>query len=222
VDGATGEGGGGGGCSATFKLCDDFEGAAPGSATSAWMFQTNGGYKIALDTTQAHSGTNSVHATKNIAGGGFAYMLETKTFPATDYWVRVWMRFMAPGGGDHEVFAGSVDKTPFTQAGEMMRPLNDMGGGTVAMNIRSTDAVADSGKMIPMGTWNCYEWHETATQVDLYLDSTKIATAMGGRWNGLGANFSAMVLGVESYGPGKPADVWIDDVAVDTTQVGCK
>ncbi len=225
TEGGSGEGGGGEGgtgcAAANYALCDDFEGVAPGGAGSAWTFQTNGGYMIALDKTQAHSGQNSVHATKNTAGGGFAYMLETKTFTATDFWGRAWIRFMAPGGGDHEVFAGIVDQTPFSQNGEMMRFLNDMGGGTLAMNIRSTDAVADSMMQIPMGMWNCYEWHQTPTAADLYIDGKMIATAMGGQWTGLKATFKAMVLGVESYSAGQPADVWFDDVAVNTTQIGC-
>jgi hypothetical protein len=219
-----GEGGGEGGtgcAAANYTLCDDFEGVAPGATGSAWTFQTNGGYTIALDMTQAHSGKNSVHATKNTAGGGFAYMLETKTFPATDFWGRAWIRFIAPKGGDHEVFAGIVNMTPFTESGEMMRFLNDMGGGTLAMNIRSSDAVADSMMQIPMSMWNCYEWHQTPTAAYLYIDGKMIATAMGGQWGGLGTMFTAMVLGVESFGAGPAADVWYDDVAVNMTQIGC-
>jgi hypothetical protein len=220
MDGATGEGGGGGaGCAGkNYTLCDDFEGAAPNTAGSDWTFITKGGYTVALDTTQFHSGKNSVRATFT-AGAGYAYISETKTFPATDWWVRAYMRFMAPKGG-HQVFAGS-DTSANEAMGNQMRPLNDMGGGTIAMNIRDTDKVADSGKMIPMGMWNCYEWHQTATTVDLYLDGTKIATATGAGWAGLGNTYIANVLGAERFEGGAAGDVWIDDVAVNMTQIGC-
>ena len=218
ADGPSGEGGGGGAGCAAAKLCDDFEGAAPGAAGSAWTFIMNGGYTIALDTTQAHSGKNSVHATFT-AAKGYAYISETMTFPATDFWVRAYMRFMAPKGG-HQVFAGT-DTAMNEATGDQMRPLNDMGGGTIAMNIRSTDKVADSGKPIPMGTWNCYEWHQTTTTVDLYLDGTKIGTATGAGWAGLATPYVATVIGAERFEGGPMGDVWIDDVAINGTQVGC-
>jgi Cip1-like, core domain len=177
-----------------------------------------GGYTIAIDTTQAHSGKNSVHATFT-AAAGYAYISETKTFPATDFWGRAFMRFMAPPGG-HQVFAGS-DTAMDEATGDQMRYMNDM-GGMLTMNIRSTDAVAKSTKALPMGTWNCYEWHQTTTMADLYMDGAMIGTAMGAGFKGLATPYVAMVLGGERFGGGVAGDVWIDDVAVDTAQIGCK
>jgi hypothetical protein len=218
TDDASGEGGAG--CAAAnVKLCDDFEGVAPNAAGSAWTFVMNGGYTIAVDTTVAHSGKNSVHANFG-AAGGYAYMSETKTFPATDWWGRAWMRFMAPGGG-HQVFAGAVSMTPFTQQGEMMRYLNDNGGNTFSMNIRSTDKVANSTAAIPVGMWNCYEWHHTATAATIYIDGKMVLAVQGAGWNGLASTYVAMVLGAERFGGGKTGDVWIDDVAVGSAQIGC-
>jgi hypothetical protein len=179
----------------------------------------NGGYTIALDTTQFHSGKNSVHATFT-AAAGYAYISETKTFPATDFWGRAFMRFMAPPGG-HQVFAGA-DTNMNEAMGDQVRYLNDMGGGTINMNIRGGDNVAASGKPLPMGTWNCYEWHQTTAMVDLYMDGAKIDTATVAMFKGLAMPFVAMVLGGERFGAGKAGDVWIDDVAVDTAQIGCK
>jgi hypothetical protein len=202
------------GCSAgKYTLCDDFEGVAPNTAGSPWTFINKGGYVVELVTTQAHSGTHSVHATF-AAGAGYAYISESKTFPATDWWARVYMRFTAPKGG-HQVFAGG-DTNMAEASGEQVRFLNDLGGGTVAMNRRSDDQVVNSKMAIPMGTWNCYEWHETSNGLHVFVDSQELLTST---W--MEPTFVAMVLGAERFEGGPAGDVWIDDVVVNTKQVGC-
>jgi len=217
-DGSSASPDGGASCAtAGYKLCDDFEGAAPGAATSDWTIIKNG-YTMTVDTTQSHSGTHSMHANFG-GGGGYAYIMETKTFPATDWWGRAWMRFMAPKGG-HQVFAGS-DTNIMEPQGNQMRYLNDTGGGTFVMNMREGDNTVDSHVAIPVGTWNCYEWHQTPTAVDLFIDGKMAGTATGQPFKGLSETYVSMVLGAERFGGGAAGDVWIDDVAVNSTQIGC-
>ena len=205
-----------GGCAAAgYQLCDDFEGAAPGDAASAWTFIKKGAYTIAVDTTQAHSGTHSVHATAT-AAAGYAYIQETKTFPATDFWVRAYLRLVAPPGG-HEVFAGA-DTNMDEGAGDQVRFLNSLGGG-IATNRRAGDRTVTSKTAIPMNSWDCYEWHETPDGVHVFLNGQAVPDA---DWLGAQPVFVALVFGVERFGGGKAGDIWIDDVAVNSTQVGCK
>src|SRR5580658_5639483 len=100
---------GGGDCAtAGYQLCDDFEGVAAGAAGSVWTID-NKGYTVETVTTQAHSGTHSVHV-QSTGSSGLGYIVESMTFPATDFWGRAYLMFMAPGSG-HEVFA-AMDSTP--------------------------------------------------------------------------------------------------------------
>jgi len=215
ASGAGGSAGGGAVGCAAMQLCDDFEGAPPGDAASAWKIIKNGGYALETVTTQAHSGTHSVHAMAT-AGSGYAYIEETKTFPAMDFWGRAFMRFQAPSGG-HEVFAG-LDTNANEAQGEQVRLLNNLGGGKVSTNRRSNDNSKTSSTSIPMGTWFCYEWHETPNELHIFLDGKEL-TDVGEPW--VEPAFVSLVLGFERFSGGMPGDVWIDDVAINSTQVGC-
>jgi hypothetical protein len=196
------------------QLCDDFEGPAPGTSGSAWTIIKNG-YVVETVTTQAHSGTHSVHviATGN---GGYGYIEETKTFPATDWWGRAFLRIQAPSGG-HEVFAGA-DTNVSEPSGDQVRFLNNLGGGKVSTNRRVDDHGGTSSTSIPMGSWFCYEWHETPTALSIFLDG-KALTDVDQAWTE--PTFVSLVLGFERFGGGTPGDIWIDDVAVNSAQIGC-
>ena len=202
------------GCGA-YQLCDDFAGAAPGAAGSAWTYIMKG-YTVTLDTTQAHSGTHAVHATAT-AGGGYAYIMESKTFPATDFWLRTYLRIMAAGGG-HTVFLGA-DTNLNEAMGDQVRYLNNNGGnGKISTNSRSKDTFSSDATAIPMGSWFCYEVHQTPTGADIFFNGQALPAA---RWNNPEPTFVALVLGIERFGGGQPGDVWIDDVAINSTQIGC-
>ncbi|HEY1533424.1 MAG TPA: hypothetical protein VGF76_05385, partial [Polyangiaceae bacterium] len=211
--GSGGSSGGGASC-ASYTLCDDFEGAAPDDAASAWKIIKNG-YTVETVTTQAHSGTHSVHVMAT-ASGGYGYISETKTFPATDFWGRAYMRIVAPSSG-HEVFAG-LDTNLMEPQGEQVRLLNNTGGGNIVTNRRSDDMSKGSAAKIPMSTWFCYEWHETPSKLSIYLDGKEL-TDVDENW--VEPTFVAFVLGFERFGGGTAGDIWIDDVAVNSAQIGC-
>jgi hypothetical protein len=211
--GSGGSSGGGASC-ASYTLCDDFEGAAPDDAASAWKIIKNG-YTVETVTTQAHSGTHSVHVAAT-ANGGYGYISETKTFPATDFWGRAFLRLVAPSSG-HEVFV-AADTSMMEPSGDQMRYLNNTGGGGIITNARGNDKSYGGGTKIPMSTWFCYEWHQTPTEVHVYLDSKEVTDAKRTEPE---LSLVAMVLGFERFGGGTAGDIWIDDVAVNSAQVGC-
>jgi hypothetical protein len=216
--GSSGRGGSGGGAScatAGYQLCDDFEGAPPGDAASAWTIIKNGGYAVETVTTQAHSGTHSVHAMAT-ASSGYAYISESKTFPATDFWGRAYLRIAAPSSG-HEVFLGA-DSNTNEASGDQIRYLNNTGGGNIVTNRRVGDMSKGSATKIPMSTWFCYEWHETPTELHVYLDGKEL-TDVAEMW--AEPTLVAIVIGFERFGGGTPGDIWIDDVAINSAQVGC-
>ena len=209
---------------ADYLLCDDFEGAAPGAAGSKFTMDTKGGYIVEPVTTQSHSGTHSIHV-HSPGGGGLGYIVETATFtPAiTDFWGRAYLMFMAAGSG-HEVFA-AMDTTLSDSQGDQIRMLNDMGDGKMATNRRTGDHSME-GSAIPMGTWFCFEWHQSPTALTIYLNGTDLTGA--DETYGNGSPFGSpptlvdMRIGFERFDSGTGGDIWIDDVAVNSTQIGCK
>jgi hypothetical protein len=212
------EGGGSTNCAtAGYLLCDDFEGAAPGAAGSKFTMDTKGGYVVETVTTQSHSGTHSIHV-NSPGGSGLGYIVETATFtPAiTDFWGRAYLRFMANGSG-HEVFVAMDDSTSDSN-GEQVRMFNDMGDGKIATNRRSDDQEKESSQAIPMGQWFCFEWHETPTELRIYFNGQDLTVA-DETWTE--PKLADLRLGFERFDSGTGGDVWIDDVAVNSTQIGC-
>lgn len=209
AEGESGEAGGACGSSGV-EICDDFEGVAAGATGSAWTID-NDGYTVETVTTMAHSGTHSVHVmAKGISGHG--YIVETKTFPATDFWGRAYLLLQAPPSG-HEVFVafdGAND--------EQVRVLNDLGSGKIATNRRSDDQSKQSSQAYPMGTWACYEWHETPTELHVYFQGKELTDA-DEMWTE--ATLSLLRLGFERFDTGTGGDIYIDDVAVGSSQIGC-
>jgi hypothetical protein len=199
------------GCSsAGDQLCDDFEGVQPGATGSVWTID-NMGYTVETVTTMHHSGTHSVHvAAKGVSGRG--YIVETKTFPATDFWGRAYLLLQAPGSG-HEVFL-AFDGA----ANEQVRVLNDLGSGKIATNRRSDDQSKQSSQAYPMGTWACYEWHETPTGLHVYLQGKELLDA-DETWTE--APLTDLRIGFERFDMGTGGDIYIDDVAVSSSQIGC-
>jgi hypothetical protein len=213
--GGAGGGSGGGGstdCSA-IKLCDDFEGGPLGMGTSPWKTQSGGGYTLELVTDQAHSGTHSVHISAPTTTGS-AHIQETKTFPATDFWGRSFLRFKAPSGGHQMFIAMAVP-------GDQVRILNMLGNSAqVRQNLQSSDVFKASTTTIPMEKWFCYEWHANASGVHVYLDGTELTDAAA-TWSG--ATGTSLLIGYQRFQAGTAAgEIWIDDVAINTAQIGCK
>jgi hypothetical protein len=202
----------GAGCAASgYALCDDFEGAEAGATGSAWTIDTAGGYTVETVTTMAHSGTHSVHVmAKGVSGHG--YIVETKTFPATDFWGRAYLLLQAPPSG-HEVFLAFDGNND-----EQVRVLNDLGSGKIATNRRSDDHSMQSSQAYPMGTWACYEWHETPTELHLYFQGKELTDA-DEMWTE--ATLTLLRIGFERFDTGTGGDIYIDDVAVSSTQIGC-
>ena len=69
-----------------------------------------------------------------------------------------------------------------------------------------------------MGTWFCYEWHESPTALQIFLDGKEL-TDVDEPW--VEPVLVSLVLGFERFSGGTPGDVWIDDVAINSAQVGC-
>jgi hypothetical protein len=214
--GSGGGGGAGGGGSAdckSFKLCDDFETDAPGMGASPWKVSQGSGYTVAVDTAQHHSGMKSVHIMAP-TGTGTGALTESKTFPATDFWGRAWMRFKAASGGHQMFVAVNVQ-------GDQYRLFNTLGTDTFRTNEQKGDAFYDSGTKIPMETWFCFEWHIAASGASIYLDGMEMTKAKPTGWTV--PSMSSLQIGYQRFQAGTSAgEIWLDDIAINTTQIGCQ
>ncbi len=211
--GQAGSGGGGSTDCSTFKLCDNFEGDAPGMGKSAWKVTQGNGYTVVVDTTQAHSGTHSVHISAPIKSGS-GVLRETSTFPATEFWGRAFMRFKAAAGG-HQMFIAVL-----VQGGDQFRLLNTLGSNAVRTNEQNGDMFFASKTNIPMETWFCYEWHVTATSASVYMDGKELTDAAPTGWKI--SNAQTLQIGYQRFQDGTSAgEIWLDDIAINDKQIGC-
>jgi hypothetical protein len=219
--GGSGAGGGsagaatGGGAAtdcSSFSLCDDFEGTAPGATGSAWKVTKASGYTVEVVSDPVHGGTHAAHMSAP-TGTGNGYLTATKGFPATDFWGRAWVRVKSAAGGHQCLIA-------LNAASDQVRILNEMGSGEVASNLRSTDKLNDaSATKVPQDTWFCYEWHQAPSALHVYIDSKEV-TAAAATWSV--ASINSLQIGIERFQAGTAkADYYYDDVAVNTSRVGC-
>jgi hypothetical protein len=218
------------------KLCDGFEGSAPGAADSAFKFVLGAGATGVVDATKPYRGKNSVH----LKTGASAFIAETATFNQTgtvatnnEMWGRVFIYFTTTGApNSHDVFITLEDPTSNLMAAQF----HIAGGSRMLLNsgIRF-DTPAGDHYQPPMGTgtvnyvkdpvaWHCWEWHTTALNTtDFYIDG-KIYAAMSVtaalKWPL--PVFRSMSLGFMEFSTSIPTEIWLDEVAVDSTgRIGC-
>lgn len=208
--GSAGGSSGGGDCS-SYTICDDFEGAAPGATGSPWKTSMASGYTVTVVTTPVHGGTHALHIASP-TGTGHGYLTATKGFPATDFWGRAYMRVTSAATG-HQCFI------ELNTSGDQVRVVNEMGSGEFASNIMKADTIHGSTMKVPQNTWFCFEWHQSPTALHLYSDGTEIP-GTAATWSV--ASISSMNIGHERFQSGSGmADIYYDDIAVNTTRIGC-
>jgi hypothetical protein len=197
------------------KLCETFESGSIDAAT--WNTTKSGGFTIAVETAQAHNGTHALHVVApNTANSAFIKLKSGSAVLAADFWGRAWLRFTGPQGGHQVYIIVSPDG-----GNKELRALNRKNGSE---NFGVNDQVSDkwfmSSTMIPQNTWFCYEWHVTATATTIYKDGTelKLDKAAPGV-----SNPTQLSIGYQRWQTGSAAgELWVDDIAINPTQVGCK
>lgn len=197
----------------TLKLCDDFETAAPGKGTVPW--KVTGTVEVVTDIH--NSGMKALHISAPNTSNFSAYISETKTFPAADFWGRAYLRFKGDGGG-HQMYIA------VNYPGNQLRLLNRLGSDTPQVNFMTPDNFYAGDVNIKQETWFCYEWHVTTSVVNIYMDGKKLTTKLNGAVKdppGITGGTS-LLIGYNRFATGSGAgEMWIDDVAVNDTQIGC-
>ncbi|KAF1995946.1 hypothetical protein P154DRAFT_556506 [Amniculicola lignicola CBS 123094] len=214
------------------------EGFENGLDTAAWPTYApdcSQGGSVALDSTQAHSGKNSVKV--NGAGGycGHIFFGTTKV-PSGDIYVRTWLKASKALTDSHVTFITMPDAAQGAK-----KHLRIGGQSKILMYNRETDDATlpdlspngiAASKALPANAWQCFEYHLGPDgTVETWLNNVTIAglTVKPGTANANAAQWqrstvkpkpTAIYFGWESYG-GDTNTFWYDDISVSSTRVGC-
>jgi hypothetical protein len=203
-------------------LCDDFEEGVidPGR----WQQLTQNSCIVTVDQQQAHSGSYSLHASSAAVTtigsiiGGYAVHIDPSI--PSDFFVRFY------------VYVPTTSATP--SKSQIVSQLVDGSGAGMQIDVNAGYLALTSWANVPeldltsttrltAGSWHCVEWEAqegTPGQTALWIDGTSVGDL------GVGVTapaYNQVQLGIGFFHPPvQPAfDVWIDDVVVQATRVGC-
>jgi hypothetical protein len=229
-----------------FAICEDFEGDA-GYDRDVWTpYASNG--TLAVESTRAARGSRSLHvrtSAPNVDGGAGANVgLRTVLgFPRVrnTYFGRafVWMAARSPtthstlfesggrlgdaGAGDGALPPGLNVSQRFSISGHQLEASYDS-----SPRPPTTDYARRSATAMPLDRWACLEWHfkgdtnelhvwlDGAELTDMAVLPTRVPTWFAPDW-------VRVNVGLQLYRPdAEPEfDLWIDEVALHGTRVGC-
>ena len=176
----------------------------------------------------AARGTKALHV-KTTAGGGsnFAYIKETKTFPATNNVLYgrmfVWFEDALTTDGHFSLAEG---------AGTGTAAVIRFGGQFKAFGV-GTDG-GDSGdwtdsdrtKLVPTQTWVCaeFQFDGPTNTFHVWWDDMERPTLTSGPSKHTSftmPTFNSLWFGWWMYNLAEPQEIWIDEIAVDYKPIGC-
>jgi hypothetical protein len=218
------------------KVCDGFETAAPGDPASMFKFELGSGSTGVVDATKVFRGAKSVHMKTTSAQ---AFITETASFTGTTaatnngMWGRMFIWFETKANPQsHDVFIRLEDPASTLSSAQ----LHVAGGsrGQLAAEIRSGSDLykpkivepAPAGRVLfPLATpkWQCWEWHTSPDNtMEFYVDTelyAPMSVVAADKWPF--PIFKKLSLGFMQFGTTPATEMWIDEVALSDTRVGC-
>jgi hypothetical protein len=212
-------------------FCEDFENATLGSpweiytANPGCMDQSTGvGQR---DTTHSHSGVASFHASVNYKGinSCWAELRRPVTVPTPDVFVRAFV-YLSPASLKSPVMSYEMSmlykaKGGFGAIGPTINggALGFEGYGDFNPG-RGQDSMA-----FPSDTWVCLEWqlHQgTSSTFTAWRDGVQAIAPTAVSVASSSEPLDAIFFGIYGYNnAGALVDVWLDDVALSATRIGC-
>ncbi|KAF1952240.1 hypothetical protein CC80DRAFT_479871 [Byssothecium circinans] len=217
------------------QVSEGFENGWDSAAWPTYAPDCNQGGKVTLDSSQAHSGKNSMRVD---GAGGFCghIFFQTKKIPAGDVYVRTWVKASKALTDSHVTFITMDDSGLGAN-----KHLRIGGQSKILMYNRETDDATlpdlspngiAASKALSAGEWQCFEYHlGTDGSIETWLDGTAIdaltvksgtTNPNAGQWtrSGYKPKITSINFGWESYG-GDTNTFWYDDISVSSTRVGC-
>jgi hypothetical protein len=218
-------------------VCDDFEANMVGRAPNGWTAAVGGASAgtMRVDDVRAYSGTKAVHVTTPAGARGQAFFSRPLSgLPGNSFFGRmmIWVSATPPKGVHWDNIRGS-GKLPGTNQ-QAWYNYGGGGSGTMMANYYTTgsDCWKTSKSLLPTQRWACVEWHYDGTNNEMHYwldgkpvgDLTVITKGDGCTGTNLwkAPTFDRLSLGwYNAQTTPIDVDMWIDDVAVDTKQIGC-
>jgi hypothetical protein len=203
---------------------------------------------VVIDSTHVHTGTKALQLAVPVADAprAFAVLKGSTVFPAPvhEHYGRMWIWISAVQGAtgyfthiDNIEATGTIDGTPSTafervRYGAGLQPNSSQPTlyGDLT-NDGSIDAAVNQDPQVPvpLETWSCYEWHfgGPAVEGNFWLNGTVVTglTPPGYGWDPSWQFplIDSVSIGWQAWGHlVVPVTVWIDDVAVGTSRLGCQ
>jgi hypothetical protein len=248
-------GGGGAGCNG-LPLCDDFEADTAATPPTGWnvvmgcnpMGTPNapvaGGITVGIDSSQHHSGNNSLR----VVGGdpcGY-YAVNTSAFTGgklgQQVYGRYWAMFSLAPTANHNGFMSMATNTNMGTNPNQLRL--GFQGNVIVWNWYGNDStmpdIDPAGEMqsvAPMAnTWVCLEFHvdqtnghiefwyqnASSTTAGLTFTGGTPATGVNDQWAASGPKAPVLTsLGLGYLHLNDVMTVWFDDVALGNSRIGC-
>ena len=212
-------------CDTTLPLCESFENGLDGNL---WKTTRAGDATVAVDEVHAARGTKALHV-KTTAGGGsnFAYIKETKTFPATNNVLYgrmfVWFEDALTTDGHFSLAEG---------AGTGTSAVIRFGGQFKAFGVGTDSGSSgdwtdsDRSKLVPTQTWICaeFQFDGPTNTFHVWWDDMERPTLTSGPSKHTSftmPTFNSLWFGWWMYNIAEPQEIWIDEIAVDYKPIGC-
>ncbi|HZY07514.1 MAG TPA: hypothetical protein VFE69_07205, partial [Ilumatobacteraceae bacterium] len=212
-------------CDTTLPLCESFENGLDGNL---WKTTKAGDATVTVDEVHAARGTKALHV-KTVAGGGsnFAYIKETKTFPATNNVLYgrmfVWFEDALTTDGHYSLAEGAGTGTSAViRFGGQFKAF---GVGTDGGNSGDwTDS--DRSKLVPTQTWICAEFQFDGPTHTFHvwwddMERPMLTSGPSKHSSFTMPTFNSLWFGWWMYNIAEPQEVWIDEIAVDYKPIGC-
>jgi hypothetical protein len=205
-------------CSAANLLvCEDFEN---GIVAPPWEVDKRYG-AIAADAVRAHRGVRSLHLRVDPHDASVGVSLRRDvTFPAQDFFVRIFLYMPTPGVVGPLALAVVSDKA-FSSAAFLAAQNARLG-----TSVTPFADVRYAAESFSYDHWVCVEW-ELSTSADgltrpmrVWQDDQPLA---GAQRDDFPASTSLGSLWLQAYVPPQPTpvEIFLDDVAVDVARIGC-
>lgn len=216
-------------CAAGLGLCDDFEGYTEGETPGGrWQpFNTSSaGRSLVVDSTKAFSGKKAIHIKVDFEGGsvGIGTKPGDAAFAADGHtrYAR-FMMFQSPMTVPGELHARVL------RLGTMDAPSGNNGTGyafgfhsyptPVAFQLESmNDNFVGTRIVPPTDKWVCWELEYAPGVIGWWQDGKTVDSPVPGGWPDL--KLEMLEVGFQAFSTVK-AELWLDDIVVDTKRVGC-
>lgn len=213
------------------------------------QYSGNNNGKVSVDTAHAYSGANAVHllapgttdfehAFITVQGAPYFPVMNNTFYGRMMVYVTQlptsivhWT--MIQGLGTMVPTAPNLNEAVYRYGGQLKGDQLMANYDTKPM---SSDCAQRSTTKMPQGKWTCVEWRFDGSEkeLDFWMDGTlnpelsvrqkanNTGICQNMAWSGVWEppTFSQISVGFQHYQKG-PGELWIDDFAIDTKQIGC-